>query len=181
MTTTETWMGENKSLYWRVVKRGDIKSKWQMSEKRRDTATVHTNTARAECIKGYKTHKKKTANMHHQWKLTVNSQNRVVQPQHRTQTDYILTVSPQPHCLLERSSISHFFLAHRNKDGGQRCSSPNSHDSRQKNKAFSTHSRWCTQGRTHRNVSTPRQAFLNHSAGRRSEQNKTKHCVTFSA
>lgn len=40
-----------------VTKRGNIKSKWQMSEKRRDTATVHTKTAQAKCIKGYKTQK----------------------------------------------------------------------------------------------------------------------------
>lgn len=53
---------------------------------------------------------KNTANMHRQWKLTVNSQNRVAmtQPRYHTQTSYILTVSLQPHCLLERSSISHF-------------------------------------------------------------------------
>lgn len=37
--------------------RGNIKSKRQMSEKRRDTATVHTKTAQAECIKRYKTQK----------------------------------------------------------------------------------------------------------------------------
>lgn len=78
-----------------------------MSERRRDTATVHTKTAQAKCITGYKTQKKpknqtkqNTANMHRQWKLTVNSQNRVamIQPRYRTQTGYILTVSLQTHC-----------------------------------------------------------------------------------
>lgn len=51
---------------------------------------------------------KNTANMHRQWEA--NSQNRVAmtQPRYRTQTSYILTVSLQPHCLLERSSIAHF-------------------------------------------------------------------------
>lgn len=80
-----------------------------MSEKRRDTAAVHTETAQAKCIKGHEKHKN-TANMHRQWKLTVNSQNRVAmtKPRYRTQTSYILTVSLQPRCLLERSSISHF-------------------------------------------------------------------------
>lgn len=88
-----------------------------MSERRRDTATVHTKTAQAKCIKGYKT-QKDTANMHHQWKLTVNSQNRVAmtQPRYRTQTSYIFnsqsaaTLSSGEE--LNRSSISHFSLQH---------------------------------------------------------------------
>lgn len=84
--------GEDESLYLCDEERRNIKkSKWQMSEKRRDTATVHTKTAQAKCIKGYKTQKKNTANMHRQWKLTVNSQDRVAmtQPRYRTQTSYI--------------------------------------------------------------------------------------------
>lgn len=40
------------------------KSKWQMSEKRRDTATVQTTTARAECVKGHKTYTKKNTRTH---------------------------------------------------------------------------------------------------------------------
>lgn len=56
------------------------KANGMMSEKRRDTATVHTTTARAECVKGHKTYTKKidthahTANMHRQWKLTVRTE-----------------------------------------------------------------------------------------------------------
>lgn len=67
---------------------------------------------RPKCIKGYKT-QKDTANMHHQWKLTVNRtewQWHSHGTAHRPATS--LTVSPQPHCLLERSSISHFSLQH---------------------------------------------------------------------
>lgn len=107
-------------VYWRVTKRGgNIKSEWQMSERRRDTATVHTKTAQAKCIKGYRT-QKNTANMHHQWKLTVNSQNRVAttQPRYRTQTSYILTVSR--HTVFWRGAQSLTSpAAHRNKDSGQ--------------------------------------------------------------
>lgn len=53
----ETWRNADEPLYWCVTERGNIISKWQMSEKRRDTATVHTKTAQAKCIKGYKKHK----------------------------------------------------------------------------------------------------------------------------
>lgn len=86
----EKWRDGDEPLCRCVTKRGDVKSKWQMSERRRDTATVHTETAQAKCIKGDKT-QKNTANMHRQWKLTVNSQNRVAmtKPQYRTQTSYI--------------------------------------------------------------------------------------------
>lgn len=59
------------------------------------------------------------------WKLTVNSQNRVAmtQPRYRTQTSYILTVSLQTHCLLEKRQYLTSPAAHRNKDSGQWCNS----------------------------------------------------------
>lgn len=63
---------------------------------------------------------KNTANMHRQWKLTVNSQNRVAmtQPRYRTQTSYILTVSR--HTVFWRGAQSLTSpAAHRNKDSGQ--------------------------------------------------------------
>lgn len=93
-----------------IVLFSEREHKKQMSEERRDTATVHTKTAQAECIKGYKT-QRNTAIMHHQWKLTVNSQNKVAktQPRYRTQTSYIFkTVSLQPH----RSSMPPLLLQH---------------------------------------------------------------------
>lgn len=87
---------------------------------------------------------KNTANMHRQWKLTVNSQNRVAmtQPRYRTQTSYILTVSR--HTVFWRGAQSLTSpAAHRNKDSGQWCNSnsPNSHEDRQKQGVYSTHGR----------------------------------------
>lgn len=134
-----------------------------MSERRRDTATVHTKTAQAKCIKRYKT-QKDTANMHHQWKLTVNSQNRVAmtQPRYRTQTSYIF--NSQSAATLssgEELNISLLFAAHRNKDGGQWCNgnSPNSHEDRQETRHTAR-----TAGSAHRgeptDTSTPQRAFF---------------------
>lgn len=61
-----------------------------MSQRRRDTATVHTNDCSGQVHQRVQ-NTKNTANMHRQWKLTVNSQNRVAmtQPRYRTQTGYI--------------------------------------------------------------------------------------------
>jgi len=48
---------EDESPYQRVKRRENIKSKWQMSERRRDAATVHKKTVQAKCIRGHKTQK----------------------------------------------------------------------------------------------------------------------------
>lgn len=78
----------------RVTKRRNIKSKWQMSEERRDTATYRDCSGQVHQREhDTHTHKKETANMHHQWKLTVNSQNRATVP--HTDRFTSLTVSLQ--------------------------------------------------------------------------------------
>lgn len=133
MTTTETWMGGNESLYWRVTKR-EREHKKQTADEWEETR--HCYSTYKDCSgwvhQTVQDTKRNTANMHRQWKLTVNSQNRVVQPRHRTQASYISTVSLQPHCLLERGSIPHLFCGTQKQ--GQWCnsSSPNSHEDRQK-------------------------------------------------
>lgn len=64
------WVEMNRCIgVWR--REGTEKSRWRMSERRRDTATVHTETAQAECIKEYKTQK----HCQHASSVKANSQN----------------------------------------------------------------------------------------------------------
>lgn len=101
---------------------GNTKSKWQMSEKRRDTATVHTRTAsgwvRQRVTKTHTERKARTA-MHHQWKLTVRT---LVQPRHCAQASYSPTLSLQPRAR-RPSAVQPLASAatHRDKDGGLWC------------------------------------------------------------
>lgn len=54
--TTMAKRNEGEALSWRVTGRGNVKSEWQVSERRRDTATVHTERLlRPSASKGTKT------------------------------------------------------------------------------------------------------------------------------
>lgn len=53
MTTMATW--EYESVYWGKELKGNMKKSHEKRDE--DTATVHTETAQAKCIKGYKTQK----------------------------------------------------------------------------------------------------------------------------
>lgn len=86
---------------------------------------------------------KNTANMHHQWKLTVRTEWQWHSHGYRTQTSYISTVSLQPHCLLERSSNAHFSCSTQKQgrwtsDVTVTVQTPMRTD---RNKAYITHSR----------------------------------------
>lgn len=105
-----------------------------------------------------------TANMHRQWKLTVRT---VAQPWQHTQTSYMLTVCR--HVVSPGSSVCNFNCSTdktRMVDSNVTATVQTSHDNTQKNQAYSTHSRWRTQRRTHRNVfnSMTSITFFNHSA-----------------
>lgn len=97
---------------------------------------------RPSASKGTK-HRKK--HCQHASSVEANSQNRVAmtQPRYHTQTSYILTVSLQPHCLLERSSVPHFSCSTQKQgqvdsDVTVTVQTPMTTD---RNKAYSTHSR----------------------------------------
>lgn len=120
---------------------------------RRDETLLQYGTfaARAECVKGYKTHTKRRLPT-----CIVGGQSKtVVQPQHCTQANYIFTVSPQPHCLLERTSISLPFSTQTQGmvDSNAAVRTPMRADTKKKRHSARTLG-CCTQGRTHRNVST---------------------------
>lgn len=102
--------------------RGNTKSKWQMSEKRRDTATVHTTTAwsrvRRRFTETYTERKARTA-MHHQWKLTVWT---LEQPRHCTQASHSPTLSLAATCAAPlQFNLSRLQPHTKTKDGGLWC------------------------------------------------------------
>lgn len=101
--------------------------------------------------------------MHRQWKLTVNSQNRVAmtQPRYRTQTSYIFNSQSSG----EKLNTSHI-LQHtqtRTVASDVTVQTPMRTDRKRRHTARTAGS--AHRGRTHRYVSTPQRAFLSHSAG----------------
>lgn len=132
-----------KSLYWRVTKReeGETQEADEWAETRHCYSTYRDCSGQVH--QRVQEHKINTANMHRQWKLTVNSQNIVAmtQPRYRTQTSYILTVSLQTHCLPELNTSrlpQHTETRTVDSDVTAAVQTPMRTD---RNKAYSTHSR----------------------------------------
>lgn len=170
MTTMETWRDEDESLYWWCNKEREHKK--QMADEWEETR--HCYSTYKDCSGQVHQRVQNTKTLPtciSQWKLTVNSQNRVAmtQPRYRTQTGYILTDSLQTNRLFWRGAQ---YLtspaAHRNKDSGQWCNSPNSHEDRQRETRHTAR----TAGSAHRGEPTDmcrlhNEQFLSHSAGRK--------------
>lgn len=182
VTTTETWMGGNESHVLPCSEEREHKK--QVADEWEETRHCYSTV---QLLLGLSASKgtKHTQIEDCQHASSVDSQKQW----YSHSTAHRPTTSSQSvcsHTVFWRGLQYHFLLAHRNKEwwtAMQQSELPwEQTPKKKKKKAFSTHSRCCTQGRTHRNVSTPRQAFLNHSGGRRSESKQTKKiCVMFSA
>lgn len=176
MTTMETWRNEDESLYWCVTKREHKKQVADELEETRHCYSTYKYCSGQVHQKGTK--HKNTANMHRQWKLTVNSQNRVAmtQPRYRTQTSYIFNSQPSG----EELNTSHLLQHTQTRTVASDVTVQTPMRTDRKKGIQHAQQVVHTGGRTHRYVSTPQRAFLSHSAGRKFFKEK-KNGVTFSA